>query len=254
VTDSHAHAYAAIDATGVVAILRGGDPASLEPTLDALIAGGVRAIEISLTTTNAFDRIARAVKHAGGRASIGAGTVLDRVEVERVADLGATFIVSPILDAQVIDASLAGGLLPLPGVYTPTEAVTATRFGAPAVKLFPADSVGPAFVRALLAPLPALKIVPTGGVTLDLAREFATAGAWAIGVGGPLIGAGIGPPLEARARAFVAAMRPESPATRPASTELRPVRAELRSAPAEQRPARAEMRSASAAQRPESRS
>jgi 2-dehydro-3-deoxyphosphogluconate aldolase / (4S)-4-hydroxy-2-oxoglutarate aldolase len=202
-------AYAAIETTGVVAILRGGDPAALESTLDALIAGGVCAIEISLTTTNAFAWIARAVTRAGDRAAIGAGTVLDRRDVERLADLGVTFIVSPILDAAVIDASLAAGVMPLPGVYTPTEAVSATRVGAPAVKLFPADSVGPAFVRALLAPLPALKVVPTGGVTLDLAREFAAAGAWAVGVGGPLVGAGPGPSLDARARAFVRAMRPE---------------------------------------------
>lgn len=206
---TRARAYAAIDTTGIVAILRGGESSVLEATLDALIAGGVRAIEISLTTDQAFDRLARAVRHADRRAVIGAGTVLTREEVVRAADLGVEFIVSPILDAAVIEASLEASLLPLPGIYTPTEAVVATRLGAPAVKLFPADGAGPAFVRAVLAPLPALKIVPTGGVTLDLARGFAAAGAWAVGVGGPLVG-GDAATLDARARAFVQAMRPEA--------------------------------------------
>jgi Entner-Doudoroff aldolase len=202
-------AYAAIDTTGVVAILRGGESSALESTLDALIEGGVRAIEISLTTDQAFDRLARAVRHVDDRAVIGAGTVLAREEVVRATDLGVEFIVSPILDENVIDASLEASLLPLPGIYTPTEAIIATRLGAPAVKLFPADVVGPAFVRSVLAPLPTLKIVPTGGVTVDLARAFAGAGAWAVGVGGPLVGGDVSS-LEGRARAFVAAMRPES--------------------------------------------
>jgi len=135
--------------------------------------------------------------------------VLAREEVVRATDLGVEFIVSPILDENVIDASLEASLLPLPGIYTPTEAIIATRLGAPAVKLFPADVVGPAFVRSVLAPLPTLKIVPTGGVTVDLARAFAVAGAWAVGVGGPLVGGDVSS-LEGRARAFVAAMRPES--------------------------------------------
>ena len=122
---------------------------------------------------------------------------------------GGTFVVSPTVDAEVIATAIDIGLSPLPGAYTPTEALTATRLGAAAVKLFPAETLGPAFVRALLAPLPDLKLVPTGGVTLARAREFAEAGAWAVGVGSPLVsGTQDLDSLASRAAAFVATMRP----------------------------------------------
>lgn len=199
-----------IDETGVVAILRGGLASELAPKLGSLIAGGVRAIEISLTTTDALGMIEAAVAIANGRATIGAGTVMARDEVAAVARRGAGFVVSPSFDPDVVRATIDAGMFSLPGIFTPTEAVLALRAGATAVKLFPADAVGPAFVRAILAPMPRLRIVPTGGVSLDLARQFADAGAWAVGVGRPLVDAGAGRELETRARAFVAAMRPAS--------------------------------------------
>ncbi len=205
-----AAAVAAIDACGVVGILRGDFTSSLERLLDALLAGGVTAIEISLTSPGALDLVARAVDWAGTRATIGAGTVMTADEVERVHARGAAFIVSPILDREVIAAARDLQLMSLPGAFTPTEIVLATRLGAPAVKLFPADTLGPAFVKGILAPLPTLRLVPTGGVTLDLARQFARAGAWAVGVGTPLIGRPDDMDVDAvatRARGFVGAMR-----------------------------------------------
>ena len=206
-----AAAAAAIDACGVVGILRGDFTASLDRLLEALLDGGVTAIEISLTSPRALDLIARAVARAGSRATIGAGTVMTADDVADVYARGAAFVVSPIVDPAVIGAALELDVMPLPGAYTPTEAVYATRLGAPAVKLFPADALGPAFVKAIRAPLPHLKLVPTGGVTLDLASAFARAGAWAIGVGTPLVGPAGELDMDAvaaRARAFVRAMRP----------------------------------------------
>jgi 2-dehydro-3-deoxyphosphogluconate aldolase/(4S)-4-hydroxy-2-oxoglutarate aldolase len=158
--------------------------------------------------------------------AIGVGTVMTVEDVTRACDEGASFIVSPIVDPDVIGAALDLGLAPVPGAFTPTEAVMASRLGAPAIKLFPADALGPAFVAGVRAPLPDLKFVPTGGVTLDLAREFARAGAWAVGVGSPLLsafGAGDGDrdsdgdrnALTARAAEFVRAMRPHLSSTYP---------------------------------------
>lgn len=203
-------AFAAIDACGVVAILRGDFSSSLERVLAALLEGGVTAMEISLTSPNAIEQIAHAAAWADGRATIGAGTVMTPDEVHAVHACGAAFVVSPVVDADVVAATLDLGLMPLPGAYTPTEAHLATRLGAPAVKLFPADTLGAAFVKGILAPLPRLRLVPTGGVTLDLAAQFARAGAWAVGVGTPLIGSATDvdtPAIASRARAFVSAMR-----------------------------------------------
>jgi 2-dehydro-3-deoxyphosphogluconate aldolase/(4S)-4-hydroxy-2-oxoglutarate aldolase len=201
-------AASAIAEAGVIAILRGLAPERLEDTIESLAAGGIRAIELSLTTPGTAGLIARAAAHMGARAVIGAGTVLTVEDVRLVVDAGARFIVSPVFDPIVVEAALKADLLPLPGVFTPSEAIQAVRAGAPAVKLFPASVAGPEFVRSVRIPLPDLKIVPTGGVTLDLARAFAEAGAWAVAVGGPLVGAASVSDLAAQARAFVRVMRP----------------------------------------------
>jgi 2-dehydro-3-deoxyphosphogluconate aldolase / (4S)-4-hydroxy-2-oxoglutarate aldolase len=208
--DETAHpALEAIHAGGVVAILRGDFLQAMPDVVSALHDGGVRALEVSLASPDALAHIERAAAIAPPGMAVGAGTVLTADQVRQVHDRGARFIVSPIVDAEVIAAAHALGLVAIPGAFTPTEAVAAVRAGAPAVKLFPADTLGAGFVRAVLAPLPQLKLVPTGGVTLDRTREFAQAGAWAVGVGTPLVGKGpeqlAG--LADRARAFVQAMR-----------------------------------------------
>jgi 2-dehydro-3-deoxyphosphogluconate aldolase/(4S)-4-hydroxy-2-oxoglutarate aldolase len=206
-----ASALSAIDACGIIAIVRGAFLAEIGSIVEALIAGGIRAIEISLTSPQAEEQIQRAVMTAGPRASIGAGTVLRAEQVEAVSRCGAAFVVSPVVDASVIGAALDRSMLVVPGACTPTEIVTAVNLGAAAVKLFPADTIPPAFVRAVLTPLPGLRLVPTGGVTLARAEEFAAAGAWAVGVGSPLVSAPVDlPALAARAARFVAALRPRS--------------------------------------------
>lgn len=203
-----ASALDAIGACGVVAIVRGGFLADIATIVEALIDGGVRAIEVSLTSPEAEAQIERAAATAGTRAAIGAGTVLDARSVEAVFQRGASFVVSPVVEPSVIEAALDRSMLAIPGAYTPTETMTAIRLGAGAVKLFPADTIPPAFLRAMLVPLPGVKLVPTGGVTLDRAQEFAAAGAWAVGVGSPLISAPLDPvAIATRAAKSVAAMR-----------------------------------------------
>lgn len=208
---------AALDACGVVAILRGDFLARIDEVVETLVEGGIKAIEISLSASTAYAQIERAVARAGSAVALGAGTVMTCDQVHAVRDRGVSFIVAPIVDPDVLACAHELGLASLPGAYTPTEAVTAARLGATAIKLFPAETLGPAFVRGLLAPLPALKLVPTGGVTLERARAFAAAGAWAVGVGSPLIAslADLNDPgaLRARARAFVDAMRPSTSAS-----------------------------------------
>lgn len=200
---------ASIDACGVVAIVRGDFLHTIDVIVKQLIAGGIRALEISLTSPRAFEQIERASLVAGQRAVVGAGTVMTRDEVVEGFRRGAAFVVSPVLEPDVIGAALEHNLVPIPGAATPTEIIQAVRLGAPAVKLFPADAIGPEFVSAVRAPFPAVKLVPTGGVTLERAQRFRAAGAWAVGVGSPLVTT----PLDAtslglRAAAFVAAMRP----------------------------------------------
>ena len=141
----------AIDAGGVVAIIRGAFLDHIDEIVRALIEGGVRAIEVSLTSPRALEQIERAVVVAGAAAVIGAGTVMTAAEV-LAAKRGASFIVSPTVDEAVITSALDLELTPIPGAATPTEIIRAVRLGAPAVKLFPAETLGPDFVRAVLRP------------------------------------------------------------------------------------------------------
>lgn len=192
-------------ARGVIAVLRARDVKGLVQRAQALHAGGVRALEITLTTAGAVDGIAE-LADAGEGMLVGAGTVLDAGAARRVADAGARFVVSPTLEPEVLRVCRERNILCIPGAFTPTEILGAWRAGAALVKLFPAAEVGPAFVRDVLAPLPFLRIVPSGGVTLESAAEWIRAGCAAVSVGGALLGA---PPdeLTARARALVAAVR-----------------------------------------------
>lgn len=200
-----------IGAGRVVAILRGDFGGADDGIADALASSGVTALELTIDSPDALARIARLAERQRGRMAIGAGTVLTVEQVQAAASVGATFIVSPNRDRAVIQAAVAAGLVALPGCQTPSEIVEALAAGAQAVKLFPAEVLGPAFLRALRGPLPGVRLVPTGGVTPALAAEYRQAGAWAVGVGSDLVGrggtgmmdtAGIGQ----RAAAFVEAM------------------------------------------------
>ncbi len=171
----------------MIAILRGNLRGHELALADALQAGGLTALEVTLNSPDALSVIERLVKHCGERMAIGAGTVLRAEEVERVAAIGGQFIVSPNRDVLVIHRTKQLGLLSFPGCFTPSEVVEATQVGADAVKLFPATMLGVGYLKAIRAPLPDIRYVPTGGVTPELAREYLQAGAWAVGVGSELI-------------------------------------------------------------------
>ena len=173
--------------TGVVAIMRAQSSAQLMTAAEAIKQGGVRVIEVTMTTPGALDVIAAASDQFGDDVLFGAGSVLDP-ETARAAILaGAGFIVAPTLKLETIALCNRYGIPVMPGVATPTEALTAWEAGADMVKLFPASFGGPDLVKAILAPLPHLEIVPVGGVNLDTAAEFICKGSTALGVGSSLV-------------------------------------------------------------------
>ncbi|HKE88852.1 MAG TPA: bifunctional 4-hydroxy-2-oxoglutarate aldolase/2-dehydro-3-deoxy-phosphogluconate aldolase [Gemmatimonadales bacterium] len=192
-------------ASGVIAVLRGRNAKGLTEVARALGNGGVRALEITLTTPGAVDGIAD-LSRAGGEVIIGAGTVLDAAAARSVVDAGARFVVSPTVEPEVIRVCRDRNVPCIPGAFTPTEILGAWRAGAALVKLFPATAVGPGFLQDLLGPLPQLRIVPSGGITLERVSEWIRAGAAAVSVGGALVGAPLAE-LADRARAFVAEVR-----------------------------------------------
>src|SRR5437016_10280838 len=171
--------------SGVIAVVRVSEPIRLGPAARALAAGGVGAVEVTLTTPGAIDAIADLAsdrKLAG--CVIGAGTVLDESAARYVIDAGARFVVCPALDPAVIRACRDREVPCMPGAFTPTELLAAWRAGAPVVKLFPASAVGPAYIRDVLAPLPLLRLVPSGGVSVENAGSWILAGAPAGSAGG----------------------------------------------------------------------
>ena len=191
-------------ASGVIAVLRAREAKGLTQVARALYDGGVRALEITLTTPGAVAGIAE-LAQAGDGMLVGAGTVLDDTTARSVLDAGAKFVVSPTLEPDVIRVCRERNVPCIPGAFTPTEILTAWRAGAALVKLFPAAAVGPGFVRDVLAPLPFLRIVPSGGVTLDSVGDWIRAGVAAVSLGSALL-SGPTAELTARARAFVTAV------------------------------------------------
>ena len=172
---------------GIVAVVRFTDPGPLVEVVKALADGGVTVAEVTFTVPNALDVIREAKRQLGDRVLLGAGTVLD-TETARAAILaGAEFVVAPGLNLDVIKLCRRYDKLVMPGAFTPTEVLTAWEAGADIVKVFPADVVGPAFLKALRGPLPQVKLMPTGGVDLNTAAEFLKAGAVCLGVGGQLV-------------------------------------------------------------------
>ena len=197
---------------GIIAIVRAQQAAQVGPLFEALIAGGVRAIEITMTTPNALGAICEARDKLGECALVGVGTVLDADTCRAALSAGAEFVVSPIGRAELVPIAHAAGCPIMLGAYTPTEAQLAHEAGADFVKLFPADTLGPSYIKALRAPLPHLRIVPTGGVDVHTVADFLKAGCAALGVGSALVSAkalqdGDWPELTHRATALVNAAR-----------------------------------------------
>ena len=172
----------------VVAILRGGFGGREEEIVAVLLGAGITAVEVTLNSPDALGTIERLAKRYGAMAAIGAGTVLTEAEVERVAGIGGQFIVSPNRNRGVIETTKRLGLVSLPGCFTPSEIVEALDAGADAIKLFPVQPLGLDFVRAIQGPLGGIRLVPTGGVTPEMARQYFGAGVWAVGVGSELLG------------------------------------------------------------------
>ena len=163
--------------SGVVAVLRLPSADLLRDVARALVAGGVIAVEVTMTTPNAIEGIARLTRELGDRAIVGVGTVLDSQTCRKAIDAGARYVVSPAFDEAVHQATKDNSKLSMPGAMTPTEIVRAWSAGADVVKVFPSTALGPAYFRDVLAPLPHLKLMPTGGVDLGNVGDWIRAGA-----------------------------------------------------------------------------
>ncbi|MCA9175658.1 MAG: bifunctional 4-hydroxy-2-oxoglutarate aldolase/2-dehydro-3-deoxy-phosphogluconate aldolase [Planctomycetales bacterium] len=173
--------------SGIVAVIRADDGQQLLQVARALLAGGVRVMEVTFTVPRADKVIAEVADALGDQILLGAGTVLD-AETARAAILaGAEFIVSPIVSPEVIQLCQRYDKAVMPGALTPTEVVQAWELGADIVKVFPADAMGPGYLKALHGPLPQVLLMPTGGVGLDNAAAYRAAGACALGVGSTLV-------------------------------------------------------------------
>ena len=205
-------ALLSIRRTRILAILRGPVEGREIDLVEALVAGGITAAGVSTVTPGCAAIIGRLCAHFADRAAIGAGTVTTPAELKAAADAGASFIVSPGTDPAIIHETRKLGLASFPGALTPTEVMLAADSGANAVKIFPAASLGPAYIRALRGPFPSIPLVPTGGIHLDNLRAYLEAGAMAVGIGSELIGKiefenFNAVALTQKARAYVAAAR-----------------------------------------------
>lgn len=200
---------AALAAQRLVAVVRLTSGSALVDVAQALRAGGLQLIEFTLNTPGAVAGLQQAAAAGLPGVCLGAGTVLDAAAAGQAIQAGVQFVVTPVLKLDVIAACRRYGVPCVAGAYTPTEMQTAWEAGADVVKVFPATSLGPAYLKDVLAPLPHLRLLPTGGITLENAPSFLAAGAVAVGVGGQLVDStlvrqGNWEALAERARRFVA--------------------------------------------------
>jgi 2-dehydro-3-deoxyphosphogluconate aldolase/(4S)-4-hydroxy-2-oxoglutarate aldolase len=172
---------------GAVAVVRLESAAQLRRVVDALVEGGVRAVEVTMTTKGALEALAEHSANLGDSVVLGAGSVLDGETARMAVAAGARFVVGPTLCPALIRVCHRYDVVAIPGGYTPTEIAAAWEAGADLVKVFPAGSLGPAYLRDLRGPMPHLRLMPTGGVTVDNAADFLAAGAVVVGVGGALV-------------------------------------------------------------------
>lgn len=173
----------------MVAIVRLRDSAAMVRLAQALVDGGICSLEFTMTTPGALDAIAACKEQFGNDVAVGAGTVLDANAAALAIQAGAQFLVSPGFDAGVVAAGRNGGAVAMPGAMTPTEILAAWRAGADIIKVFPARSLGPRYISDVLAPLPDVPLMPTGGIDETNAADFLRAGAVGLGVGGKLVDA-----------------------------------------------------------------
>ncbi len=178
-----------IEEVGIVAVIRLKDPGKVRAVVDALAEGGARVLEVTMTVPGAVDLIRQIAPTLPEGFLLGAGTVTDARTAGAVIDAGATFVVGPVYCPDVIAACHERGVPAVPGCFSPTEIFAAHENGADIVKVFPATMLGPQFIKDVRAPLPQLKLMPTGGVTIENAGEWIRAGAVAVGVGSALVDA-----------------------------------------------------------------
>lgn len=177
-----------IERVGLIPVLRAKSVAQGRAVVDAMIAGGITVVEVTMTVPGAVDLLKELHKEYGSKLLLGSGTVTTAAQAQATIDAGAEFVVSPSLHPEVISVTKDNKKISCPGALTPTEAITAWNAGADYVKIFPCSAVGGAsYLKSLLAPFPHLKIIPTGGVTLQTAESFIKAGARALGVGSDLV-------------------------------------------------------------------
>jgi 2-dehydro-3-deoxyphosphogluconate aldolase/(4S)-4-hydroxy-2-oxoglutarate aldolase len=176
-----------IERVGLIPVLRARNAAQAHAVVKAMIAGGVTVVEVTMTVPGALDVLKELKSEYGAKLLLGSGTVTTAQEAEATIEAGAEFVVSPSFHPEVVAKTHELGKLSIPGALTPTEVITAWRAGADYVKIFPCSAVGGAsYLKSLLAPFPHLKLIPTGGVTLESAASFLEAGARALGVGSDL--------------------------------------------------------------------
>jgi 2-dehydro-3-deoxyphosphogluconate aldolase/(4S)-4-hydroxy-2-oxoglutarate aldolase len=178
---------AAIERSGIVAVIRIKEPSKVRAVVDAIAAGGVRALEVTMTVPGAIDLIRELAPTMPPGFLLGAGTVVDPDTAERVIGAGAQYVVSPVFRRAVISACHRHDVPVMPGCFTPTEILDAWDAGGDIIKVFPATALGPGYIKDVRAPLPHVRLMPTGGVTLDNAGDWIRAGAVAVGVGTALL-------------------------------------------------------------------
>ena len=171
----------------IVAVLRIKEPEKLKKVVEAIYEGGISVIEITMTVPNAIQLIENLSNQLGSKALFGVGSVLNGKIAEDAIKAGARYVVSPILKNEIIETAHKLNVPAMPGCFTPTEIQTAYEAGADIIKVFPADILGMAFFKGVLAPMPHLKLMPTGGVSLTNAGEWLKAGACAVGIGSALL-------------------------------------------------------------------
>lgn len=200
----------ALEESRVISIIRGVEPRLVNKVIDSLIAGGIRILEVTLNSKNALSII----EEHQDRADLlcGAGTVLNLSDAKAAIAAGAAFILAPTLDLEVISYCTERDVLVVPGVFTPTEVLTAHNRGAKLIKIFPSGSVGPQYIKDLLGPLNGLKLLPVGGVSIENTPAFMKAGAFAVGVGSYLANPALASEenwqeITRRGEAFIAAAR-----------------------------------------------
>lgn len=200
----------ALEESRVISIIRGVEPRLVNKVIDSLVAGGIRILEVTLNSKNALSII----EEHQDRADLlcGAGTVLNLSDAKAAIAAGAAFILAPTLDLEVISYCTERDVLVVPGVFTPTEVLTAHNRGAKLIKIFPSGSVGPQYIKDLLGPLNGLKLLPVGGVSIENTPAFMKAGAFAVGVGSYLANPALAneenwQEITRRGEAFIAAAR-----------------------------------------------